>query len=175
MMWGSENVDKVYSGFCGADIVVSLVAADLSAAALALVGVVAGVGPAYTDLGLEVPVFAEEPGVAVGHANAGIPALVAVVLEETKVIVEKFESVTEMAHIVLATKEMYSEEVTSEGLAEPIARLGLHHPVFPFLAAGESPGIVISRQIYTPPGSDLHLGSDIYSQSRIIKEIGFYG
>ena len=81
-----------------------LVGTDLAATSLALEGVVAGVGPSDADFGFEVPVFSEQPRVAVGYACAGKPTLIAVVGESVGVVVEKLEAVAEVADVVFTAE-----------------------------------------------------------------------
>ena len=119
---------------------------DLGAAFRAGIYVGAGVDPSKSQLGLDVPVFCKDPGVAVGDACARHPSLVALMGQHTEIGAEKLDVVVEIAHIVLPYYGMRSEEMPLHTVAEPIASLGLHEPMLPFVSV-DGPGVEVGRRV----------------------------
>lgn len=105
---------------------------DFLAAFGAWVFVKSGVDVSNAQLGLQVPVLSQNPGIAIRKTATHISALVAVVGEFRKVGAEKFYSVFQVAEVVFATVGMYADEMARETFAEPVSSLGLHQPVLPF-------------------------------------------
>lgn len=137
MKWGVLNlkyVDQVDCGLCGAYVVVGASGVDATAASGTLKCVKLRVNPTHTQLGLDVEVTAQNPRVAVGHAESAIPSLVAVVLEVFEIGSEEVEaSHVDVSHIVLSAKCVGCYKVSCHSVTEPVASLGLHHPVLPLL------------------------------------------
>ena len=121
-----------------------LVLLELLAALLALEGVVAGVDIAEAELGLEVPMLGERPGVTVSDARAGHPAFVARVLELLVVCAEETEREADTSNIVLASNEMGSYEAAHQCVAEPVAVLRLYHPILPLHIVGEGEEVKVA-------------------------------
>ena len=99
----SEYIHEVDSRLGGTEIVVVSLA-EATAAARAVVTVVAGVDPSHAKLGLDVEVTAHKPRVAVGHAKSGIPALIAMIAHGPEVGAKQLEVKVDIAHIVLSAK-----------------------------------------------------------------------
>lgn len=89
--------------------------------------------------------------------------------EGTGVVVEELETVAPVAHVVFTAEEVKADEVTSEGFAEPVACLGLYHPVFPLFATREGPGVVVAREVEAPFRGELHFTADVDGQGRIVE------
>ena len=86
---GSKHVNNIDGGFRDAEIVVGDVAFKLAAASGAAETVVAGIGPAYSDLGLQVPMARKSPVIAIGDAGSAKPSLVARILKLSEVCAKK--------------------------------------------------------------------------------------
>ena len=125
-----------------------LVGCDFRAAAFAGETVVAGIGPADTDFGLDVPMLGEHPGMSVGDACSGKPSLIAGILQMGEVCAEKIEvGEAYRTYIILTAMEFQTDEIAVQGLAEPIAHLRLGEPVFPPFATRERPVIKVGIEI----------------------------
>lgn len=121
-----------------------MAAAYLASATGTLIDVVVDMDPAYGYLGLDVPVTAEEPGVAITDAGPGAPALIAVVAELGEVDAEDVACESDMSYVVFTPYCMDGEEVTGRGLAEPVAGFGLDEPVFPAALVGDIPCVEVA-------------------------------
>ena len=176
MKWGVLNlkyVDQVDCGLCGAYVVVGAAGVDATAASGTLKCAKLRVNPTHTQLGLYVEVTAQNPLVAVGHAESAIPSLVAVVLEVFEIGSEEVEaSHVDVSHIVLSAKCVGCYKVSCHSVTEPVASLGLHHPVLPLLAMIESPCVEITRKVDRPSGGNFGLGTEIDCEECVIDEIG---
>ena len=76
-----------------------------------------------------------------------------------------------VADVVLSAEQVRAHEVSGRSVAEPIAGLGLHEPVFPFVAV-DVPSVEIAGEVHRPAGSHAHLCSEIYRSSCIIEQVG---
>lgn len=166
-----EEIYDVEGGLGGAYIVVRAVGVDLAAALGAGIGVEAGVDPAEPDLRLDVPVAVYGPGVAVGDAGPGSPALVAVVQELAEVAAEELEVQAEMSEIVLSADGVDSEKVSGEALTEPVAGLGLDEPVLPLVSA-DGPGVDLGAHVEAPFGGETHLDAEVGAEQGVVDQVG---
>lgn len=169
-----EEVNDVEGGLGGAYIVVRAVGVDLAAALGAGIGVEAGVDPAEPDLRLDVPVAVYGPGVAVGDAGPGSPALVAVVQELAEVAAEELEVQAKMSEIVLSADGVDSEKVSGEALTEPVAGLGLDEPVLPLVSV-DRPGVELGAHVEAPFGGEPHLDAEVGAEQGVVDQVGLHG
>ena len=58
-----------------------------------------------------------------------------------------------------------------EGLTEPVACLGLHHPLFMFAVVFEFPRIIVARDIKAPLWRQLHFKTEIDGGGKIVQQI----
>ena len=131
-----------------------------------------GIYPSETDFGFKTPVLAQNPGVSVCEAYTSVPTLVAVVLEHAQAIAQKAGQV-DVPEVILTTQEVSAKEVAGKCVAEPVACLGLHHPMAPLLAIREAPGIEVAREVECPFGSELYFCAKVNGGSGVVKQIGF--
>ena len=99
---------------------VGLVGLEFFAAAGAAELVVLRVGVPEADFGLQVPVPAQDPRIAVGDAGPDEPALIPVVGEFRQVAAQEGDAVFQPADVVLAAVGVESEEVARKAVAEPV-------------------------------------------------------
>ena len=109
--------------------------------------VIAGIGVADTDFRLEIPVSAQYPCVAVGHARTHEPALVTGIFQLAGIRTEEVDLSVDTADIVLTAVGMDSDEMSRETVAEPVAGLRLLGPVFPATRVRECPPIELPRKV----------------------------
>ena len=166
-----EDINKIHGCFSGKEAVAVSLPGFLPAS-LTFEDVVVRINPSDTELGLHVPVFSENPGISVSQTGSGIPTLVAVVAEFGEVHSEEVACESEVAHVKLAAEAVEGEEVSGGGIAEPVAHLRLHEPVFPPPAMRERPCVEVARQVYRPPGGHFQFSTEVYCGSGIIKKIG---
>ena len=76
------------------------------------VGAIFCVDPADADLGFDVPVTSDRPGVAIRDTGTCPPPFIAAVFELTEIGAQEFEIHVEVAEIILAAERMDADEVT---------------------------------------------------------------
>ena len=150
-------------------------AADLRSASRTHILVITRICVPDADLGLEIPMFAEHPRITVCYAGTGEPTLVTVILQIREFGAEKVRYAAYITDVVLAAPEVRSEEVTAESLAGPVAYLGLHEPMFPLLVIGESPRVVVAREIERPLLRQSELHAEVHARCGVVEEIALYG
>ena len=101
---------------------------DFLAATGAAEPVVSGIGVADTDFRFKVPMVTENPCIAVCHTGTDEPALIAGVFEPASVGTQKIDFTVDAPDVVLASVNVYTDEMTGKAVAEPVTPLGLHHP-----------------------------------------------
>ena len=77
-----------------------------------------------------------------------------------------------MAEVELSAEHMSAHKVACEPLAEPIAALGLDHPLLPQVVV-HFPGVELARKIDCPFGSDPNLHSNGRCENSVVKKIRF--
>ena len=148
------------AAFVGPDIVVHPVVVDFCAAGVAGIGIVARVGVADADFGLDVPVGMYGPGVAVGDSTSGEPALHPLVAQFAEICAEHVEVEVYVTCVVLAAVCLDAEEMAGEAAAEPVACFGLHKPVFPFVVV-DGPKVHLAGDVEAPFRGESYLNSEI--------------
>ena len=122
-----------------------LVLLYLLSATLAVEAVVSGIGIAYADLAFQVPVLVEYPCITIANTRTDEPALIAAVGELREISTQEFNVVLQVTDVVLTSVGMETQEVTSETVAEPVARFWLYHPMFPLTVVRHGPTIEVAR------------------------------
>lgn len=125
----------------------------------------------------------EYPLVAVGGADAGERALVAVVFHPLGDVVageeESGDGEVDARGVKLAPHGVHAEEMTVEFGAGPPSVFGHEHPVlgFPVAFRGgvESPRVEAVDQVDGRLFPDAHLYSDVGSSGGIVEEVGLHG
>lgn len=87
--------------------------------------VVAGVGVAEPYFRLYVPMVTEYPRVAVCHACADKPALIAGIFQFPRVGAQEFDFPVYSADIVLSAMHVRAKKMPAETVAQPVTDLGL--------------------------------------------------
>ncbi len=105
--------------------------ADTSATSGAFINIVGGMNPTQADFRFQVPMFAQEPAIAICQADTTNPSLVAMIFQNPEISTQEFEISVEMTHIGLPEKGVKPYEMAAQSLAKPIACLGLSKPVLP--------------------------------------------
>ena len=100
-----------------------LVAFEFLAAAHTAELVIARIGIPHAQLGFEIPVPAQNPGVTVGHARTDEPTLVPIIGEFGQIAAQKRNVVFQSAGVILAAMRMSSQKVTRETITEPVTML----------------------------------------------------
>ena len=108
--------------------------------------------------------------VAIRQAGTHHLALVAVALGRG----QQTERRLDVAYVENAHHEVCSHEMTVEGIAEPVAKFGLKHPVLPLLVVGKRKGIVIAGEIGRPLRGKLHLYPEVQGGGEIVQKVAFY-
>ena len=137
----------------------------------ARITVIDGIGIAHPYLEFKVPVTGQGPGIAVGHPGPHEPALYAVVGEYREVRTEKPDVVLKISEIILASEKMEAEEMPDKLVAQPVASLGLHEPVFPALLARHDPVVVVRRCLQCPFRGQGHFRAEIYCRGSVIEQV----
>ena len=146
---------------------------ELSSASGARITVESRIDPSDTQFGLQIPVRTQNPGIAIGDACSGEPALIAALRDFREIGSQKRNAVFQSTYILLAAQYMHSQKMPCKAVAKPIARLGLHEPMFPPPFMRQRPTVVIARYVECPPRRHSDLYSDVYGIKGIVKQIGF--
>ena len=112
------------------------------------------------DQGFEIPSRRENPVVTVSNTAAG------------QITIVDPPSVTD---VVLCSVEVSAKEVTFEGLAQPVAALGLHNPKTEMLPVTYRSGLAGSRNLQSHLAAQGNLDSRIGCQNRPKNSITLYG
>ncbi len=150
------------------------VVVEFGAADSAWVTVVAGIGPPYSDLCFDSPMFAENPVVAICNACSGKPALGTRVFEHGEIGAKKREGEIDFGDVVLAAEYVQAEEMAGELVTEPATYFRHHNPVAPLLLVGKLPEIEVSGELCCPKMSHTRLDSEVGVCCSVVYEIGFY-
>ena len=105
----------------GTDIMVFLVGLHLLFTTFALKTVVADIGIPEADFGLEVPMTAKHPGIAIGNATAGKPALETGIGKAGEVSSKELEVGIDVTDTELSAMAVDAEEMAGKTVTEPIA------------------------------------------------------
>lgn len=132
----SEGIDQVDGRFGGTEVVAVGVFESRSAGGAAVLLVVY-IEIAHSDGQFQAPPAVQQPVVAVADAASGSPSLVAVVFQRG----EEAEGEVDAAGVELSAQGVDAPEVAVEGLAGPVAELGLDEPVLQFAGVGVLPGL----------------------------------
>ena len=100
---------------------VFLVGLYLLLTTFALKTVVADIGIPEADFGLEVPMTAKHPGIAIGNATAGKPALETGIGKAGEVCSKELEVGIDVTDIELSAMAVDAEEMAGKTVTEPIA------------------------------------------------------
>ena len=121
------------NGQFGRSEVIQMISVELRSADSTGIGIISGVNPPYTNLGLYVPMLGNRPCIAVTDAGTCAPSLITIVLVFAEVLTLKVEGPVDIADIILPADGMQADEMSLKLAAEPITRFRLHQPMTPFL------------------------------------------
>ena len=166
-----KNIHYVEGQFGGAEIVVGPVVGHFRATFGAGIRIIACIDPSNADLGLDIPVGMYRPCIAIGHARAGSPALVAHILQFCEIGAQKFSTVLPVSEIELSAESMQTEEMTGETSAEPVASFGLDEPVLP-AAVFDRPCVELATHVERPFRGQSDLKSEVGRQRGVGDKVG---
>ena len=103
--------------------------------------VVVEVGIANAYFEFEVPVLAEDKCVSVSDTCTEGPTLITLIGQLTEVGAEETDVILYSSNILLSTDGVEAEEVARKTVAEPVASLGLSHPMTPSCTLFNGPSV----------------------------------
>jgi hypothetical protein len=147
------------------------VGADTTTTARALEEIKLVVDIAYTEFELEIPVLAENECVTIGDTCTYSPTLIAVVGEILVRGTQEGDVVLQTSYIILTSEGVESDEVAREAVAEPVASLGLSHPMTPSCTLFYGPSIQVARDVECPSRSKAHLYTEVNGCGSVVEEV----